>query len=69
MVNYIMDDLIPLDKVIEKSPRVEELENQGFIIKPETMAKIYSPIPHKIPITAIGSNKEAVVTPLIFPLL
>ena len=30
-----MDDLIPLDKVIKKNPRVIELENQGFIIKPE----------------------------------
>ena len=30
-----MDDLIPLDKVIKKNPRVKELEDQGFIIKPE----------------------------------
>jgi len=30
-----MDDFIPLDKVIKKNPRVIELENQGFIIKPE----------------------------------
>ncbi len=30
-----MDDLIPLDTVIKKNPRVIELENQGFIIEPE----------------------------------
>ncbi|MFX1375549.1 MAG: GDP-mannose 4,6-dehydratase [Promethearchaeota archaeon] len=30
-----MDGLIPLDKVIKINPRVKELENQGFIIKPE----------------------------------
>ncbi len=30
-----MDDLIPLETVIKKNPRVIELENQGFIIKPE----------------------------------
>jgi GDP-4-dehydro-6-deoxy-D-mannose reductase len=30
-----MDDLIPLDTVVKKNPRVIELENQGFIIKPE----------------------------------
>ena len=30
-----MDDFIPLDKVIKKNPREKELENQGFIIKPE----------------------------------
>ncbi|MFX0138051.1 MAG: GDP-mannose 4,6-dehydratase [Candidatus Hodarchaeota archaeon] len=30
-----MDDLIPLDKVVKKIIRVEELEKQGFIIKPE----------------------------------
>jgi GDP-4-dehydro-6-deoxy-D-mannose reductase len=30
-----MDDLIPIEKVIEVNPRVEELENQGYIIKPK----------------------------------
>jgi len=30
-----MDELIPLDTVIKENPRVIELENQGFIIKPE----------------------------------
>ena len=30
-----MDDLIPIEKVIKESSRVKELENQGFIIKPE----------------------------------
>jgi len=30
-----MDDLIPIEKVIEENPRVFELEKQGFIIKPE----------------------------------
>jgi GDP-4-dehydro-6-deoxy-D-mannose reductase len=28
-------ELIPIEKVIEESPRVKELEKQGFIIKPE----------------------------------
>ncbi|NVM18587.1 MAG: GDP-mannose 4,6-dehydratase [Candidatus Lokiarchaeota archaeon] len=32
-----MDDLIPLNSVIKKNPRVIELENQGFIIKPEKL--------------------------------
>lgn len=30
-----MDDLIPIEKVLEISPRVLELEKQGFIINPE----------------------------------
>jgi dTDP-D-glucose 4,6-dehydratase len=30
-----MDDLIPIDKALEISPRVKELEEQGFIINPE----------------------------------
>ena len=30
-----MDDLIPIEKVLEKNPRVLELEKQGFIINPE----------------------------------
>ncbi|MFW9938219.1 MAG: GDP-mannose 4,6-dehydratase [Candidatus Thorarchaeota archaeon] len=30
-----MDDLIPIEKVIEENPRVKELETQGFIINPE----------------------------------
>jgi len=30
-----MIDLIPLEKVIKENPRVEELEIQGYIIKPE----------------------------------
>ena len=31
----MMKDLIPLKQVIEENPRVQELEKQGFIIKPE----------------------------------
>ena len=34
-----MDDLIPIEQVIEKNPRVKELEKQGFIIKPENIDK------------------------------
>ena len=30
-----MNDLIPIDKVIEESPRVNELEKQGYIINPD----------------------------------
>ncbi len=30
-----MNDLIPIEKIIEENPRVKELENQGFIIIPE----------------------------------
>ena len=30
-----MSDLIPIGKVLKENPRVHELENQGFIIKPE----------------------------------
>jgi len=30
-----MDDLIPIEKVIRENPRVKELEQQGFIIKPD----------------------------------
>lgn len=30
-----MDELIPIEKVIEENPRVKELETQGFIINPE----------------------------------
>ena len=35
-----MIDLIPLEKVIKENPRVEELEKQGYIIKPEKMEPI-----------------------------
>ncbi|MFX1532379.1 MAG: GDP-mannose 4,6-dehydratase [Promethearchaeota archaeon] len=34
-----MDDLIPIEKVFEESNRVKELEQQGFIIKPENIDK------------------------------
>ena len=30
-----MNDIIPIEDVIEENPRVKELEQQGFIIKPE----------------------------------
>ena len=30
-----MDELLPIEKVIEENERVKELENQGFIIKPD----------------------------------
>jgi len=30
-----MDDLIPIERLLEENPRVKELEKQGFIIKPE----------------------------------
>ena len=30
-----MNNLIPIEKVIEENPRVKELENQGFIINPD----------------------------------
>ena len=30
-----MDDLIPIDELLEENPRVKELEEQGYIIKPE----------------------------------
>ena len=30
-----MDELIPIEQVIEDNPRVKELEKQGYIIKPE----------------------------------
>ena len=30
-----MDELIPIEKVIEYNPRVKELENQGYILNPE----------------------------------
>ncbi len=30
-----MEDLLPIEDVIEESIRVKELEEQGFIIKPE----------------------------------
>lgn len=30
-----MDELIPIEKVIEDNPRVKELDNQGYIINPE----------------------------------
>ncbi len=32
-----MYDLIPIGKVLEENPRVQELEKQGFIIKPEKL--------------------------------
>lgn len=32
-----MDDLIPIGKVLKENPRVQELERQGFIIKPEKL--------------------------------
>ena len=33
-----MKDLIPIADVIEENPRVKELEEQGYIIKPEKSA-------------------------------
>ena len=32
-----MNDLIPIEKVLKENPRVQELERQGFIIKPEKL--------------------------------
>ena len=32
-----MSDLIPIGKVLKENPRVQELERQGFIIKPEKL--------------------------------
>ena len=32
-----MNDLIPIGKVLKENPRVQELERQGFIIKPEKL--------------------------------
>ena len=32
-----MDKLIPIEKVLEENPRVQELEKQGYIIKPENI--------------------------------
>jgi len=32
-----MYDLIPIGKVLKENPRVQELERQGFIIKPEKL--------------------------------
>ncbi|MFX0083690.1 MAG: GDP-mannose 4,6-dehydratase [Candidatus Hodarchaeota archaeon] len=32
-----MEDLIPIENVIKKSPRVKELESQGFIINPDNL--------------------------------
>ncbi|MFX1279829.1 MAG: GDP-mannose 4,6-dehydratase [Promethearchaeota archaeon] len=34
-----MDDLIPIDKVLEINPRVIELEKQGFMINPELITE------------------------------
>jgi len=34
-----MVDLIPIENVLEENPRVKELENQSFIIKPEKIDK------------------------------
>ena len=34
-----MDDLIPIDKVLEINPRVKELEKQGFMINPELITE------------------------------
>ena len=34
-----MEDLIPINKVIEENPRVQELERLGYIIKPEKIEK------------------------------
>jgi len=33
-----MDDLIPIEKVLEENPRVKELESQGYIIKPDKIS-------------------------------
>ena len=39
-----MDNLIPIEDVIEVDPRVIELERQGFIIKPDKNIDILDPI-------------------------
>jgi len=37
-----MDDLIPIEDLIEENPRVNELEKQGYIIKPERINEYLS---------------------------
>jgi len=50
-----MDDLIPIEEVIEENPRVKELEEQGFIIKPERIDEYLNDFKNRI--TALPDEK------------
>jgi FlaA1/EpsC-like NDP-sugar epimerase len=50
-----MDDLIPIEKVVKENPRVNELEEQGFIIKPEKIEEYLNDFKSRI--TALPDEK------------
>ena len=50
-----MDDLIPIEEVIKENPRVKELEEQGFIIKPERIDEYLNDFKNRI--TALPDEK------------
>ncbi len=46
-----MNNLIPIEKVIEENPRVKELENQGFIINPTKISEYLDDFKNRISAT------------------
>ncbi|MFW9827679.1 MAG: GDP-mannose 4,6-dehydratase [Candidatus Thorarchaeota archaeon] len=60
-----MDDLIPIEKVIQENPRVKELERHGFIIKPETIEHYLNEFKNrlsKLPEKKFWKDKRVLIT-------
>jgi GDP-4-dehydro-6-deoxy-D-mannose reductase len=60
-----MDDLIPIEKVIKENPRVKELEEQGFIIKPERIDEYLNEFENKksaLPDEKFWNDKRILIT-------
>jgi len=60
-----MSDLIPIEKVIEENPRVEELEKQGYMINPENIDRYLEDFKNRVsakPNTNYWKNKRVFVT-------
>ena len=60
-----MSDLIPIEKVIEENPRVEELEKQGYMINPENIERYLEDFKNRVsaqPNSNYWKNKRVMVT-------
>ncbi len=60
-----MNELIPIEQVIERNPRVEELELQGFIIKPDKIDEYLKDFKNKtsaLPKKEFWQEKRVLIT-------
>ncbi|MFX1392085.1 MAG: GDP-mannose 4,6-dehydratase [Promethearchaeota archaeon] len=60
-----MEDFIPIENLIESNPRVEELEKQGYIIKPETINEYLAEFKNRktaIPDETIWKERRILIT-------